>query len=208
MFGARLCAVLEYVTRLGKLNEEVKDKLVLVPRLYTVKPRTRGTGYQGMSVEPSFGGKADIAAGLACARALHLAALEASSLAAAEELLFPENTEYSEDVVGYYTVGARSVEDPSHRLAASGLDVPVGMKNPMSGNLFAAVRSVYAARQPQVFKYGGYQVATAGNAYAHVILRGGVDEADKDRANYGYDSVMKTTKLYCRERDFPTRLTD
>ena len=166
--------VLEYISRLGKLNERVKEKLVLVPRIYTNKPRTKGVGYKGMFIQPDPEGEADIVRGIRSIRALHIAAMKESGLTAADEMLYPENTAYVEDLLSYHAIGARSVENQLHRLVASGIDTPVGMKNPMSGNLPAMINSIFAAQSPQVFKYRNYQVRSAGNPYAHAILRGGV----------------------------------
>ncbi len=189
-------ATIEYLSRLGKLNEQVKDKLVLLPRVYTNKPRTKGVGYQGMFFQPDPNGEVDIEKGILSARKLHLAAMEVSGLTAADEMLYPENTAYLEDLLAYYAVGARSVENPLHRKMASGVDMPVGMKNPMSGNLTALIQSISAAQRPQVFEYRGAQVASSGNLFAHAILRGGVDQEGKDIPNYHYESVMRCLELY------------
>ena len=187
---------MEYVSRLGRLNEEVKDKLVLIPRVYTNKPRTRGVGYQGMFLQPDPEGEADIAKGIQSSRALHIAVIKESGLTAADEMLYPENTAYIEDLISYHAVGARSVENQLHRQVASGIDTPVGMKNPMSGNLSALINSIFAAQSPQVFKYRSYQVKTDGNPYAHAILRGGVDSDGADVPNYHYESVMRFKDMY------------
>ena len=187
---------LEYISRLGKLNEKVKDKLVLVPRIYTNKPRTKGVGYKGMFLQPDPEGAADIARGIRSIRALHVAAINQSGLTAADEMLYPENTPYVEDLLSYHAVGARSVEDQLHRQVASGIDAPVGLKNPMSGNIIALVNSIYAAQSPQVFKYRNYQVNSAGNPYAHAILRGGVNGAGEDVPNFHYETVMQLKQMY------------
>ena len=189
-------ATLEYISRLGKLNEKVKDKLVLVPRIYTNKPRTKGVGYKGMFLQPDPEGEADIVKGIRSIRALHIAAMEQSGLTSADEMLYPENTAYFEDLLSYHAVGARSVEDELHRQVASGLTAPVGLKNPMSGNLAALVNSIFAAQSPQVFKYGNYQVTSNGNPYAHAILRGGVDANGMDVPNHSYEAVMRLEELY------------
>ena len=188
-------ATLEYAKRLGKLNERVKDKLVIVPRVYTAKPRTKGVGYQGVLLQPNPNGEADIRAGLKTARELHLAVLKESGLSGADELLFPETAEYFSDLVSYYAVGARSVENPLHRQTASGLDVAVGMKNPTSGNLFATINAVFASQNPQIFKLGDYQVRSNGNPFAHAVLRGGVDFSGADIPNYDERSVEKLAKI-------------
>ena len=188
--------VLEYISRLGKLNEKVKERLVLVPRVYTNKPRTKGVGYKGMFIQPDPDGEADIVKGIRNIRAMHLAAIRASGLTAADEMLYPENAEYVADLLSYNAVGARSVENQLHRLVAGALDAPVGMKNPMSGNLPALINSIFAAQSPQVFKYRNYQVRSTGNPYAHAVLRGGVDASGKDVPNFHYETVMKLYELY------------
>ncbi len=187
---------LEYISRLGKLNEEVKEKLVIVPRIYTNKPRTKGVGYKGMFLQPDPEGMADIVRGIRSIRSLHLAAMNESGLTAADEMLYPENTAYVEDLLSYHAVGARSVEDQLHRQVASGIDTPVGMKNPMSGNIYALMNSIYAAQAPQIFKYRNYQVSSDGNPYAHAILRGGLDSSGSDVPNFHYETVMQVCELY------------
>ncbi len=187
---------LEYISRLGKLNEKVKDKLVIVPRVYTNKPRTKGVGYKGMFLQPDPEGAADIARGIRSIRALHIAAINESGLTSADEMLYPENTPYVEDLLSYHAVGARSVEDQLHRQVASGIDTPVGLKNPMSGNIIALVNSIFAAQSPQIFKYRNYQVSSNGNPYAHAILRGGVDGSGMDVPNFHYETVMQLLEMY------------
>ncbi len=187
---------IEYISRLGKLNEKVKDKLVIVPRIYTNKPRTKGVGYKGMFLQPDPEGAADIAKGIRSIRALHLAAMNESGLTAADEMLYPENTAYVEDLLSYHAVGARSVEDQLHRQVASGIDTPVGLKNPMSGNIIALINSIFAAQSPQIFKYRNYQVSSDGNPYAHAILRGGVDGSGADVPNFHYETVMQLAQMY------------
>ena len=187
---------LEYISRLGKVNEKVKDKLVIVPRIYTNKPRTKGVGYKGMFLQPDPEGTADIVRVIRSIRMLHLSAMNESGLTAADEMLYPENTPYVEDLLSYHAVGARSVEDQLHRQVASGIDAPVGLKNPMSGNILALVNSIYAAQSPQVFKYRNYQVSSDGNPYAHAILRGGVDSSGADVPNFHFETVMQLAELY------------
>ena len=189
-------ATLEYVDRLAKLNERVKEKLVIVPRIYTNKPRTKGEGYKGMFLQPDFDGAEDVARGIRKARALHLAVISETGLTSADEMLYPENVGYLEDLISYHAVGARSVENQFHRQVASGLDAPVGMKNPMDGNLLTVINSVYATQRSQIFKYGNYQVRSSGNPFAHVILRGGVNCAGVDVPNYHYDTVMRLKESY------------
>ena len=187
---------LEYIARLGKLNQKLKEKLVIVPRIYTNKPRTKGVGYKGMFLQPDPEGSADIVRGIRSIRLLHLAAINESGLTAADEMLYPENTAYVEDLLSYHAVGARSVEDQLHRQVASGIDAPVGLKNPMSGNIIALVNSIFAAQSPQVFKYRNYQVSSNGNPYAHAILRGGVDGSGADVPNFHYETVMQLAEMY------------
>jgi len=155
--------VLEYVRRLGALNEKVKEKLVLVPRIYTNKPRSKGVGYKGMFSQPDPEEKEDIVKGIRTIRELHLQAIELSGLTAADEMLYPENYAYMEDLLTYVAVGARSSENQMHRLVASGIEVPVGIKNNTGGSLPVLLNSIYAAQSPQVFKYHSWQVATEGN---------------------------------------------
>ena len=188
--------ILEYVSRLAKVSEKVKDKLVIVPRIYTNKPRTKGIGYKGMFLQPDPEGRADIIRGIRSIRDLHLAVMNESGLTAADEILYPENTAYVEDLLSYHAVGARSVENQLHRQVASGIDVPVGLKNPMSGNILALLNSIFAAQSPQIFKYGNYQVSSTGNPYAHAILRGGVDASGLDVPNFHYETVMRLAELY------------
>lgn len=187
---------LEYISRLGKLNQKLKEKLVIVPRIYTNKPRTKGVGYKGMFLQPDPEGSADIVRGIRSIRLLHLAAINESGLTSADEMLYPENTAYVEDLLSYHAVGARSVEDQLHRQVASGIDAPVGLKNPMSGNIIALVNSIFAAQSPQVFKYRNYQVSSNGNPYAHAILRGGVDGSGADVPNFHYETVMQLAEMY------------
>ena len=188
--------VLEYVRRLGKLDEEVRDKLVLVPRIYTNKPRTRGVGYKGMFSQPDPENKEDILKGIKTIRELHLHAIGESGLSAADEMLYPENYPYFEDVLTYVAVGARSSENQMHRLVSSGIEVPVGIKNPMGGSIPVLLNSVYAAQSPQVFKYGEWQVATNGNKYAHAVLRGRVDSYGNDIPNFHFETVMRVFEGY------------
>ncbi len=188
--------VLEYVRRLGKLNEKVKDKLVLVPRIYTNKPRTKGVGYKGMFSQPNPENSENILKGIRTMRDLHIHAIEESGLTAADEMLYPENYAYLEDVLTYIAVGARSSENQLHRLVSSGIELPVGIKNPMSGSIPVLLNSIFAAQSAQVFKYHDYQVKTDGNPYAHVVLRGMVDNYGNDIPNYHYETVMKVLNGY------------
>ena len=190
--------VLDYVERLGALNEKVKDKLTLVPRIYTNKPRTRGVGYKGMFSQPDPTKSEDILKGIFAIRDMNIRAIEASGLTAADEMLYPANMGYFQDLISYHAVGARSSENQLHRLVASGLDVPVGIKNPMSGSILVLLNSVYAAQSGQVFKLNGWQVETDGNPLAHSILRGAVDGYGNDIPNYHYETVMQVAEGYAK----------
>ncbi len=188
--------VLEYVERLGKLNDRVKDKLVLVPRIYTNKPRTKGVGYKGMFSQPDPGKSEDILKGIKTIRDLNIKAMDISGLAAADEMLYPANYEYVDDLLSYVAVGARSSENQLHRLTASGMDVAVGIKNPMGGSVMVLINSIYAAQSGQVFKLNGWQVRTDGNPLAHAILRGAVDGYGNDIPNFHYETVMQVIDQY------------
>ena len=188
--------VLDYVERLGRLNEEVKDRLVLVPRIYTNKPRTRGVGYKGMFSQPDPRKSEDILKGIYAIRQLNIRAIEVSGLTAADEMLYPSNVHYVDDLLSYIAVGARSCENQLHRLVASGIDVPVGIKNPTSGSIPTLLNSVYAAQSAQVFKLNGWQVETDGNRLAHSILRGAQDGYGNDIPNYHYETVMQLAEGY------------
>lgn len=190
--------VLDYVERLGKLSQKVGDKLVLVPRIYTNKPRTKGVGYKGMFSQPDPNQKEDILKGIYTIRELNIKAIEASGLTAADEMLYPTNINYVDDLLSYIAVGARSCENQLHRLVASGVDVPVGIKNPMSGSIPAMLNAVYAAQSSQVFKLGGWQVKSSGNPLAHCILRGAVDGYGNDIPNFHYETVMQALSSYSK----------
>ncbi|MBP5242979.1 MAG: 3-deoxy-7-phosphoheptulonate synthase [Clostridia bacterium] len=193
--------VLEYIRRLGKVNEKVKDKIVIVPRIYTNKPRTKGVGYKGMFSQPDPNGKEDISKGILTIRELHIAAMEESGLSAADEMLYPENYPYVDDLLSYVAIGARSSENQMHRLVASGMDVAVGIKNPMGGSIPVLMNSIFAAQSKQVFKYNHYQVATSGNPYAHAVLRGLVDSYGNDIPNFHYETVMQIAAQYAKSKD-------
>lgn len=190
--------VLEYVERLGKLNDKVKDKLVLVPRIYTNKPRSKGVGYKGMFSQPDPNKSEDILKGIYAIRDLNIKAIETSGLAAADEMLYPENIYYVEDLLSYIAVGARSSENQMHRLVASGIDVSVGVKNPMSGSVLVLLNSIFAAQSGQTFKLNGWQVKTEGNPLAHAILRGAVDGYGNDIPNFHYETVMQVADGYAK----------
>lgn len=188
--------VVEYVRRLGALSERVKDKLVLVPRIYTNKPRTKGTGYKGIFSQPDPTAAPDILKGIYALRTMHIRAIEASGLTAADEMLYPENYAYMEDLLTYIAVGARSSENQMHRMVSSGIELPVGIKNPMSGNITTMINSIYAAQAGQTFKYHNWQVSTDGNALAHAVLRGLVDSYGNNKPNFHYENVMEVVDGY------------
>ncbi len=191
-------AVCEYVNRLARLQEEVKDRLILVPRIYTNKPRTTGLGYKGMLHQPNPLEEPKILEGVYAIRRLHLRALRESHLTAADEMLYPSNYPYLEDLLSYVAVGARSVENQEHRLTASGFDVPVGMKNPTSGDIEVMLNSIQAAQSPHVFSYKGWEVKTTGNPYAHGILRGAVNQYGQNIPNYHYEDLVRVSEAYLK----------
>lgn len=190
--------VLDYIERLGRLNQKVQDKLVLVPRIYATKPRTRGVGYMGMFSQPDPHKSEDISKGIFAIRKLNIKSIEISGLTAADEMLYPANISYFEDLLSYITVGARSAENQLHRLVSSGLDVPVGIKNPTSGSIPVLLNSIYAAQSKQVFKLNSWQVKTQGNQLAHAILRGASDNFGNDTPNFHYETVMKVAEGYAQ----------
>lgn len=191
--------VLDYVERLGRVSRKVSDKLVIVPRIYTNKPRTKGVGYKGMFTQPDVREKENILKGILTIRDMHVKAIEASGLTSADEMLYPENYAYLEDLLTYIAVGARSSENQMHRLVVSGIDLPVGIKNPMGGSIPVLINSIFAAQSSgQVFKYHSYQVRTTGNDLAHAVLRGSVDGYGNDIPNFHYETVMKVIEGYDR----------
>lgn len=193
-------AVCEYVSKLAKVNEKVKDKLLLIPRIYTNKPRTTGDGYKGIVHQPDPEKGTDFLHGLIAMRKMQLHAMSISGLTAADEMLYPENWGYVSDILSYVAIGARSVEDQQHRLVVSGFDVPAGMKNPTSGDISVMLNSVYAAQQSHPFIYRGWEVKTAGNPLAHTILRGAVNKHGNSIPNYHYEDLNLLLEKY-DERD-------
>lgn len=189
-------ALTEYVVRLAKVQEQVKDVLMLVPRVYTNKPRTTGIGYKGMLHQPDHQKEPDMVKGLNAIRKMHLRALSESHLSAADEMLYPGNYVYLEDLLSYVAVGARSVENQQHRLTISGLDIPVGMKNPTSGDLKVMVDSIEAGQNPHVFIYNGWQVETPGNPLAHAVIRGAVDREGRSIPNYHFEELLYLAQMY------------
>ena len=202
-------AVCEYVTRLAKVNEKVKDRLVLVPRIYTNKPRTTGSGYKGITSQPDPEGKTDFRAGLIAMRKMQIHAIEVSGLTAADEMLYPDNWGYVQDILSYVAIGARSVEDQRHRLTVSGFDVASGMKNPTSGDFNVMLNSIYAAQHPHSFIYRGWEVQTTGNPLAHAVLRGAANKRGESNPNYHYEDIIRLVHLYNeRNLKYPAAVID
>lgn len=189
-------AVCDYISRLAKVNEKVKDRLILIPRIYTNKPRTTGEGYKGIVHQPDPGKKEDFLQGLIAMRKMHIHAFEESGLTAADEMLYPDNWGYVSDILSYVAIGARSVEDQQHRLTVSGFDVPAGMKNPTSGDFSVMLNSVYAAQHPHHFVYRGFEVETSGNPLTHVVLRGAVSKHGNTTQNYHYEDLIRLCDMY------------
>ncbi len=189
-------ALSEYVRRLTVVQNKVKDRLILIPRIYTNKPRTTGAGYKGMLHQPRPAEGPNISQGILAIRRMHLRVLSESGLTAADEMLYPGNYPYLEDILSYVTIGARSVENQEHRLTVSGLDIPVGMKNPTSGDLNVLLNSVQAAQIPHTFIYNGWEVKTRGNNLAHCILRGAINRHGQSIPNYHYEDLVQFAGLY------------
>ncbi|MBR4721152.1 MAG: 3-deoxy-7-phosphoheptulonate synthase [Clostridia bacterium] len=189
-------AVLEYIGRLKLLQDKVKDKIVMVPRIYTNKPRTTGDGYKGMLHQPNPNESPDMLKGLISIRKLHIDALEQTGFSCADEMLYPENHRYLSDCLSYVAVGARSTENQQHRLTASGLDIPVGMKNPTGGDLSVMMNSITAAQHPHTFVYSGWEVQSKGNPLAHAILRGYSNKHGRSVSNYHYEDLQLLWEMY------------
>lgn len=189
-------AVLDYLTRLSKVQEKVKDKIMIIPRVYTNKPRTTGGGYKGLVHQPDPEKKPDMLQGIIAVRELHQRAILESGFTCADEMLYPENHRYVSDLLSYVAIGARSVEDQQHRLTASGVGIPVGMKNPTGGDLSVMMNSITAAQGQHVFLYRGWEVQSLGNPYAHALLRGYVDKHGKTYSNYHYEDLNELFELY------------
>lgn len=192
-------AVMDYTTRLARVQEEVKDKLLIIPRIYTNKPRTTGQGYMGMVHQPNPEKREDMLEGIIAIRRLHAMAIEETGLLCADEMLYPENYRYLSDLLGYCAVGARSVENQQHRLTASGMSIPVGMKNPTSGENSIMFNSIIAAQVPHTFIYRGWEVETAGNDLAHAILRGFVNHRGMNVPNYHYEDLLAVSEAYDKQ---------
>lgn len=193
-------AVLDYMTRLARVQEKVKDKIFIIPRVYTNKPRTVGKGYKGMLHQPDPQKGEDMLAGIIAIRKMHTDVVEQTGFTCAEEMLYPANHRYLSDLLSYVAVGARSVEDQLHRITASGIGIPAGMKNPTGGDLTVLMNSIVAAQAPQRFLYRGWEVQTPGNVHAHAILRGYVDKFGNSMPNYHYEDLRRVFELYS-ERD-------
>lgn len=202
-------AVMDYVTRLAKVQEQIKDKVIIIPRVYTNKPRTTGDGYKGMLHQPDPEKKPDLVAGIKAIRKLHLDVIRETGFFPADEMLYPENWMYCDDTLSYVAIGARSVEDQQHRLTASGMDVPVGMKNPTAGGYDVMLNSVHAASHPHTFIYRSNEVRTSGNPLTHSVLRGAVNKKGQCVPNYHYEDLLLVNKLYTEHNlPFPAVVVD
>lgn len=188
--------VLEYISRLRKMEEQVSDKIIIIPRIYTNKPRTTGKGYKGMLHQPDPDAKPDMYKGIVAIRELHMAALRDYDFSCADEMLYPDNYRYLSDLLSYVAVGARSVENQQHRLTASGISAPVGMKNPTGGDLSVMMNSIVAAQSSHTFIYRGWEVTSEGNPYTHAILRGYTDYTGRSTSNYHYEDLLRVDELY------------
>ena len=193
-------SVCEYIGRLAKVQEQVKDYILIIPRIYTNKPRTTGEGYKGMAHQPDPNKSPDLFEGIKAIRRMHLRALSEGYMLAADEMLYPENYVYLSDLLGYIAIGARSVENQQHRLTVSGVDVPVGMKNPTSGDLSVMLNSIIAAQQDHIFTYNGWEVETTGNQYAHAILRGAMDSNGRNIPNYHFEDLIRVAQAYEKQQ--------
>lgn len=202
-------SVLDYLLRLKKLSEEVEEKLFIIPRVYTNKPRTTGKGYKGLLHQPNPDEKPDLYKGIIATRDIHMKAVKETGFTCADELLYTENYKYIDDLLGYVAVGARSVEDQQHRLTASGIDVPVGMKNPTSGDLTVMMNAIKAANEGHSFIYRGWAAHSKGNPYAHAVLRGFNDMRGLASPNYHYEDIIRLSELYSLDKELkPAAIID
>ncbi len=202
-------SVIDYISRLVPLQEKVKDKILIIPRIYTNKPRTTGEGYKGMLHQPDPTGKSDLFKGIIATRHLHMRAIKETGFTCADEMLYPENYQYLDDLLAYVAVGARSVEDQQHRLTASGIDVPVGMKNPTSGDYSVMLNAILAAQHPHTFIYRGWEVKSFGNPHTHAILRGSTNKHGQSIPNYHYEDLVRLCDNYeARELKNPGVIID
>lgn len=191
-------AVLDYISRLRNVQEKVKDKVLIIPRIYTNKPRTTGDGYKGMLHQPDPNAMPDMLKGVISIRKIHMRAIEETGFSCADEMLYPENHRYLSDVLSYVAIGARSVENQQHRLTASGIDIPVGMKNPTSGDISVMMNSITAAQHSHTFIYRGWEVESKGNPMAHAILRGYVNKHGQSLPNYHYEDLIGLCETYAK----------
>ena len=194
-------SVMDYINRLAKVQEQVKDKIFIIPRIYTDKPRTTGDGYKGMLHQPDPNAAADLIKGIVAIRKLHMRAVNETGFTSADEMLYPENHRYLSDILSYVAIGARSVEDQQHRLTASGLNIPVGMKNPTAGDLSVMMNSITAAQHSHDFIYRGWEVKSHGNDLSHAILRGYVNDKGQSFSNYHYEDLAHLAELYNQHSD-------
>ncbi|MCI9449270.1 MAG: 3-deoxy-7-phosphoheptulonate synthase [Clostridiales bacterium] len=193
-------SVIDYISRLRTVQDKVADKILIIPRIYTGKPRTTGDGYKGMVHQPDPHADSDTLKGIIAVRDLHMRALRETGFSCADEMLYPENHRYLDDVLSYVAIGARSVEDQHHRLTASGLNIPVGMKNPTSGDISVMMNSITAAQHAHTFIYRGWEVQSSGNPLAHAILRGYVDERGNSFPNYHYEDLQRLADTYAEKK--------
>ena len=202
-------SVIDYISRLRTVQDKVSDKIVIIPRIYTNKPRTTGDGYKGMLHQPDPNEAPDLLKGIVAIRELHMRALRETGFSCADEMLYPQNHRYLNDLLSYVAVGARSVENQEHRLVASGLNIPVGMKNPTGGDVSVMMNSITAAQHAHAFIYRGWEVQSHGNPYAHAILRGYVDDKGRSFSNYHYEDLARLAELYAsKELSNPAVIVD
>jgi len=200
---------LDYISRLKKLQVQTAEKLIIIPRIYTNKPRTTGEGYKGMVHQPDPSKEGDVAEGIKAMRTLHIKAAELSGFTCADEMLYPENYSYLEDILSYVAIGARSVENQQHRLVTSGVSIPVGMKNPTSGDITVMLNAIRAGQIEHNFIFRGYEVATEGNPLTHAIMRGFVDQYGRNFPNYHYEDLLHLIQAYNeRGLDYPSIIID
>ncbi len=192
-------SVMDYVSRLVRVQEEVKDKIIIIPRIYTNKPRTTGEGYKGMLHQPDPDKKPDMLEGIIAIRSLHAKAVDELGITCADEMLYTDNYRYLDDILSYVAVGARSVENQDHRLTSSGISVPVGMKNPTSGDYSVMLNSIVAAQGQHTFIYRGWEVSTTGNPLSHAILRGSVNKYGSSKPNYHYEDLQRLCVMYAEK---------
>ncbi len=193
-------SVIDYISRLVPVQEKVKDKVIIIPRIYTNKPRTTGSGYKGMLHKPDPSGGTDMLKGIIAIRDIHMRAIKETGFTCADEMLYPENYRYLSDLLSYVAVGARSVENQQHRLTASAIEVPVGMKNPTGGDLSVMMNSILAGQNGHTFLYRGWEVKSTGNEFTHAILRGYVDKLGNSHANYHYEDLLELSDLYAEKK--------